>query len=151
MSLVDTGGVNYILDIDYGNDKITDGVLASKLILKQNGIKQGTIEVKGGILGAQFKAINESIPKAKEELSIIAMGLKNTINSLLKAGTTLDGNPGQDLFSGSNAGNISLAKNMLNNTTLLAVGELKNSGVESLLAKIALSIKSRIYLMTKEH
>jgi flagellar hook-associated protein FlgK len=132
MSLVDTSGVNYILDIDYGNDKITDGVLASKLILKQNGIKQGTIEVKGGILGAQFKAINESIPKAKEELSIIAMGLKNTINSLLKAGTTLDGNPGQDLFTGSNAGNFSVSNNIMNNTTLLAVGELKNSGGISL-------------------
>ena len=60
------------------------------------------------------------------------MGLKNTINSLLKAGTTLDGNPGQDLFTGSNAGNISVAKNILNNTTLLAVGELKNSGGISL-------------------
>jgi flagellar hook-associated protein FlgK len=60
------------------------------------------------------------------------MGLKNTINSLLKAGTTLDGNPGQDLFTGSNAGNISVSRNILNNTTLLAVGELKNSGGISL-------------------
>lgn len=126
--LADVNGLKYNLDIEFGNDKVTDGVLATNIILKKDGIKQGLTEISGGSIGAQLTAINKSLPKIKEELSIIAMNIKDTVNGLLRAGTKADGTPGIDLFSGYDASNFTVASNMLNSPNSLALGEITNVG-----------------------
>jgi len=130
--LADVNGLKYNLDIEFGNDKVTDGVLATKLILKKDGIKQGITEISGGSIGAQLTAVNKSLPKIKEELSIIAMNIKDTVNGLLRAGAKGDGTPGVNLFSGYDAGNFTVASNMRNSADSLALGEITDaSGISS--------------------
>lgn len=128
MALVDTGGLNYTLGVEFGNDKVTDGVQASRIIVKESGSKAAVISINSGIIGAQLKAINQDIPKAKEELSILAMGIKDLVNGLFKAGTTSDNLTGVDLFTGTSAANFKVSPTVLNNSSKLALGEIKNSG-----------------------
>ncbi len=66
-----------------------------------------TSSLTGGTLAGAIQARDQSIPSVMSSLDSIASGLANSINSVSKAGTDLNGNPGGALFtvpSGGSAG-----------------------------------------------
>ncbi|NQY79604.1 MAG: hypothetical protein HRT47_04760 [Candidatus Caenarcaniphilales bacterium] len=127
--LMDTTGLKYPVDIDFGNDDIQDGVHATQLFLKDsNGVKYGTIDIRRGDLGAQLFTLEKAVPDARRELSTFAVNLKNTINNLLNVGTTINNTPGRDLFIGNSAGNFAVNPAIVSDPSQLAVGEVKDAG-----------------------
>lgn len=127
--LMDSSGLKYPVDIDFGNDDVQDGVHPTQLFLKDNnGVRFGTVDIRRGDLGAQLFTLEKAVPDARRELSTFAINFKNTINNLLSVGTTTKNTPGLDLFVGNSAENFAVNPLVVNDPSQLAVGEVKDAG-----------------------
>jgi len=63
----------------------------------------------GGTMGAMADTMTTIIPAISDELDKVAANLANTVNAAHSAGFGLDGSTGQNFFSGTTAGTITVA------------------------------------------
>ncbi|NQY79601.1 MAG: hypothetical protein HRT47_04745 [Candidatus Caenarcaniphilales bacterium] len=128
--LLDSSGKTYDIEVDPGNG--TTNPHPAKLILfDQNGVEQGTILSTTGKVTGLIDATNKRVPQMKKELSDFAMAIKDMVNGLFNVGNQLNGDPGVDLFTGNTAGDFAVATNIINDNSLIAVGESTATGIGS--------------------
>lgn len=127
VTLLDSSGKTYDIEVEQGNGK-TDAHPA-RLILTQNGVREGTILTTTGKISGLIDATNERVPEMRKELSDFAMQIKDIVNNLFKVGNQLDGTPGIDFFTGNTAADFSISNTILNDNSLIALGENTALGI----------------------
>ena len=128
--LLDSSGKTYDIEVDPGNGT-SDPHPAKLMLFDQNGVEAGTIVTTTGKITGLIDSTNQRVPQMRKELSDFAMAIKDTVNGLFRIGNQLDGSPGVDLFTGNSAGDFAVANNILNDNSLIALGETTVSGIGS--------------------
>lgn len=126
--LLDSSGKTYDIEVDPGNGT-TDPHPAKLILYDQAGVERGTIVSTTGKVTGLIDASNKRVPEMKKELSDFAMAIKDMVNGLFNVGNQLDGSPGVDLFTGNSAGDFAVTKNIIDDNSLIAVGETTSTGI----------------------
>jgi flagellar hook-associated protein 1 FlgK len=66
----------------------------------------------GGEIGGYISATTVDLPSLKNSLDTVAKGLISTVNAQHRAGFDLNGDPGQDFFSGSDSATIDVSADL---------------------------------------
>ena len=69
----------------------------------------GSVATAGGTMGSMLDTMNGMIPDVVEKLDGVAASLASTVNTLHRAGYSLDGSHNVDFFSGTTAKDITVA------------------------------------------
>lgn len=97
LTLTTTGGANLVV----GNQSFNLTSQADPVTGFQRVYSQGsdiTSSITGGSLGGDIQARDSAIPSVLSSLDSLAANLGNSLNSVNKSGTDLNGNPGGNLF-----------------------------------------------------
>ncbi len=76
--------------------------------------------LSGGALGGSLAVRDELIPDYLAQLDELAASLAEAVNSVLTAGYDADGQPGQELFSGTTAAGLAVRQNIIDDPGLVA-------------------------------
>lgn len=137
-TVLDTQGLHYQIDYLPGSNEA--GSNPGKLVLRSLTGTQpiiGYINNPSGLIGGFINSSNVEVPEMRQSLSDFAMSVKNSVNKILNLGVTSTGSQGQDLFSGTYAGNLQVRSTVLTNNSLIAQGETGAVGDGSIAQKVA--------------
>ena len=86
-----------------------------------------TDTITGGVIGGCLEARDEYIPEYLDALDELASTLITEVNALLTSGYDLDGNAGEALFTGTDAGDIGVNQNIVDDPSLIAAAVTADS------------------------
>jgi flagellar hook-associated protein FlgK len=137
--LLDSQGLYYNLDVESGAFDV--GSNPNRIQLRTNDPLKtlvGTLDKGfGGSLGGLVHMSNEVVPKFQNDLSDFAMSMMDSVNKILQLGTTASGTQGAPLFIGTDAGNLSIDKNIASNPSMLSQGKTGAASDGSIMSEIA--------------
>lgn len=102
-------------DSGNGNLLVQDANSATPLTLSGGSI-QGTIDARDGTLAT-----------LSSNLDTLASSLITQVNGIYSSGYDLNGNTGADFFTGSNAGNIAVNENLVNDPSQVQAADVANA------------------------
>jgi flagellar hook-associated protein 1 len=144
---VSIGGVPMVSGVNVADSLQTyDSGNGNLLVQDQNGGQP--ITLTGGSIEGEITARDGALASLQSGLNTLASQLITQVNTIYSAGYDLNGNTGQDLFTGTNASNIGVNSNVVtdpsqfqasgtagaagNNTVALALAQLGNQNVTGL-------------------
>lgn len=105
-----TPGADGAVDVSVGGVSLVSGITASTVAT--SGTDPVTVSVNGttlslgGEIGGYVAAVGVDLPAYRTRLDQLAVGLRDVVNAVHRAGTGADGSTGQDFFVGADAASI---------------------------------------------
>ncbi|MCH6266834.1 flagellar hook-associated protein FlgK [Neobacillus citreus] len=94
-------------------------------------INNADINLVSGELFGRLEAYNKVIPDIETKINKLAEVFKDSVNTVHKSGFDLDGNPGVDFFSGTNATNLNVNAVIMTSLNAIAAAKKDSDGAFS--------------------
>lgn len=110
---------------------------ATGTLMLRSTTSQNPITVTGGSIAGTITARDETLADLRTDLDTLANSLITEVNTLHKAGYDLNGNTGQDLFTGTGAADIGVNQTIADDPKKLQVSAVSGAAGDS---QVALAI-----------
>lgn len=111
-----TQGANSMIDVSIGGRSVVSGGAAEQLTATTDAqgipvlrFSDGTGANPGGQLGGYLSTVHVDLPAFRADLDAAALGLRDAVNAVHRAGIGADGSTGLDFFAGTSALDLRVA------------------------------------------